>query len=74
MQSFHYHVGNWKAQARVLQVDDSKLMATICVLDDDDEDAIASQHTIVFDHKEGFDTIEETKWQMKNLLESRYGG
>lgn len=72
MQSFNYQIGPWKARANVMHVDDSKLMAMIKVCGDGDLDAVTSQHTIVFDHQQGMDEIEETKTLMKDLLSPRY--
>lgn len=72
MQSFNYHIGPWEARASILQVDDGKLMAMIQVSGNGDVDKVASQHTIVFDHQQGMDAIEETKIIMKDLLNLRY--
>ena len=72
MHHFDYQIGPWKAHASVHQVDDSKLMATIRVLDNDQDDAISSQHTVVFDHDQALDAMEETGLILKNLLSARY--
>lgn len=72
MQSFQYQIGQWKAHANILPVDGCKLMAMIKVLGDNDVDNVSSQHTIVFEHKQGMDAVEETKIVMNNLLNQRY--
>lgn len=70
MQTFNCHIGSWKAEARVHEVDNHKLMAVISITDDDD-DAIRSNHTVVFDHKEGEDASEETLDLVRRLLAQR---
>lgn len=72
MQTFNYQIGPWSAQANVMQVDGSKLMAMIKVSGNGDLDEVTSQHTIVFDHQQGMDAIEETKILMNDLLNPRY--
>lgn len=70
MQSFSYPIGQWNAHAEIMRVDKNKLMAMIKV--SGEENKIVSRHTVVFDHQQGLDVIEETKLVMKNLLAERY--
>lgn len=72
MQHFDYEIGAWRARASIQQVNESKLMAIICVMDHGGDQGIASQHTIVFDHDEGRDAVEETRLVLQNLLGARY--
>jgi hypothetical protein len=71
-QQFNYQIGLWKARANVCAVDDGKLLATIRVSENEDEDSIVSQHTVVFEHNEGKDAAEETKLIMHDLLSAHY--
>lgn len=72
MQSFHYHMGQWKAHANIVKVDDSKLMVIIKVSGDGKEDLVCSQHTVVFEHAQGSDVIEEAKLVMNDVLKQHY--
>lgn len=74
MQSFDYHIGHWKAHTSIIPVDGCKLMAMIKVSGDDDQDLVCSRHTVVFEHEQGSDVIEETKRLMTALLKQRYRG
>lgn len=72
MQSFSYRIGQWNAHADVMRVDKNKLMAMIKVAGNENEEEVVSQHTVVFDHQQDLDAIEETKLVMKDLLGKRY--
>lgn len=73
MQTLNYKFGNWRASARLSEVDAGKLMAVISVRDVEAEES-DSRHTVVFDHEQGMDSREETGRLVQRLLESRYGG
>lgn len=72
MQSFSYRIGQWNAHADIMCVDKNKLMAMIRVAGNENEEVVVSQHTVVFDHRQDLDAIEETKLVMKDLLSARY--
>jgi hypothetical protein len=73
MQTLNCKVGNWRAQARVQEVEAGKLMAVISVTDESGRIAADSKHTVVFDHTAGMDTLEETEELVQKLLYARYG-
>lgn len=73
MQTLIYTVGPWHAQAQLEELDTGKLMAIISVTDEQGDERRASRHTIVFDHKQGEDTKDETEQLVRKLLRERYG-
>ncbi|HEV2610841.1 MAG TPA: hypothetical protein VGU61_11285 [Noviherbaspirillum sp.] len=74
MQTLHCNLGKWKAEAQIQEVENgNKLMAVILVTDQDGNRLGESKHTMVFDHKQGADTLEETRAVVTELLNSRYG-
>jgi hypothetical protein len=73
MRTLSYTVGNWHAEASLLEVDTGKLMAVIRLSDERDADLHASTHTIVFDHQKGKDEEKETEILIRRLLRKRYG-
>ncbi|MDB5771563.1 MAG: hypothetical protein V7606_1787 [Burkholderiales bacterium] len=73
MQTLDCKVGNWRAQGRVQEVETGKLMAVISVSDASGGIAVDSRHTVVFEHMEGMDTLEETQELVQRLLYARYG-
>jgi hypothetical protein len=72
-QTLNCKVGNWRAQARVQEVEAGKLMAVISVTDESGRIAADSKHTVVFDHTAGMNTLEETEELVQKLLYARYG-
>lgn len=72
MQSLHYHIGNWRAEAMLEQLGTGKLMAVISLWNGNGGPA-RSQHTVVFDHAEGEDAQAETEALVRRLLRERYG-
>jgi 5-methylthioribose kinase len=73
MQEFNCKLGHWKAQAQVQQIEDDKLMAIISVTDESGAKAVASRHTVVFEHKAGQEPLEEARALVQRLLNARYG-
>jgi hypothetical protein len=73
VQTLNCEVGNWRAQARVQEVDAGKLMAVISVTDASGRITADSKHTVVFDHMDGMDSLEETESLVHRLLYARYG-
>lgn len=73
MQTLNCTVGTWRAQARVQEVETGKLMAIISITGDGANIAGESRHTVVFEHMDGNDTLEETKTLVQRLLQARYG-
>jgi hypothetical protein len=73
MQTLNYTIGNWRAEARVEEVETGKLMAVISVNDQQGSVMGKSKHTVVFDHEEGKDHGEETQVLVHRLLRNRYG-
>lgn len=67
------NIGRWQAKATVQDVDNGKLLAIISTTDRDGDQACASRHTVVFDHQEGRDRLEETRALVQRLLSERYG-
>lgn len=68
MQILKCNIGIWQVEARVEHVDGSKLMAVISATAKRGDCPIESKHTVVFDHIQGCDQIEETKAMMQRLL------
>jgi hypothetical protein len=56
----------------VEDVGDSKLMAVISAMAGHGNNAIESRHTVVFDHMQGCDRVEETKEMMKRVLKEAH--
>lgn len=73
MQTLDCAVGAWQARAAVQQICPDKVMAVIHVLDREDAEAVASSHTIVFDHEVGNDAMAATQQLVHGLLSRRYG-
>ncbi len=73
MQYLECNIGTWKAQARIQEADGGKIMAVISTRDQSSANAGESVHTLVFDHEPGSDRLEETKMQLKKILQDRYG-
>jgi hypothetical protein len=73
MQTLDCNVGIWRAQGHVQEVETGKLMAVISVTDDSGKKAGDSKHTVVFDHQEGHEPLEETRMLVQRLLQERYG-
>lgn len=73
MQILNCQMGVWKACAAIEKIAHDKLMATIQVRDQDDEERVNSRHTVVFDYADGGDAIAETRAMMQKLLGHRYG-
>ena len=71
MQAISCNFGQWRASADIHEVDDDKLMAVISVTEDDSPENLMSKHTVVFDHEEGRDMLEETKDVMEQLFSGR---
>lgn len=73
MQTLNCKVGIWRAQAQVQEVETGKLMAVISVTDESGRITADSKHTVVFEHTEGRDSLEETEVLVQRLLYARYG-
>jgi uncharacterized protein YndB with AHSA1/START domain len=73
MQTLNCTIGKWRAEARVQEVEYGKLMAIISVTGDGGNPAGQSKHTVVFEHEDGNDTLEETRVLVQRLLHARYG-
>lgn len=73
MRTLNYMIGNWRAEARIEEVEIGKLMAIISVKDDKGSLGCNSRHTVVFEHEQGMDTGEETKKLVHRLIKQRYG-
>jgi hypothetical protein len=73
MQTLNCTVGNWRAEAQIQEVESDKLMAIISVTGHGGNTAGQSKHTVVFEHKLGNDTLEETRAVVQRLLHARYG-
>lgn len=73
MQTLDCNVGIWRARAQVQEVETGKLMAVISVTDEHGKHAGDSKHTVVFEHKDGYEPLEETRLLVQRLLEERYG-
>jgi hypothetical protein len=73
MQILNCTIGKWRAEAQVEEVEIDKLMAIISVTGDGGNTAGQSKHTVVFEHKQGNDTLEETREIVQRLLHARYG-
>jgi hypothetical protein len=73
MQMLDCKVGNWTAHAQVQEVDAGKLMAVISVTDESGKVAADSRPTVVIEHMEGMDSLEETEELVQKLLQARYG-
>lgn len=73
MQMLDCKVGKWTAHAQVQEVDSGKLMAVISVSDESGMLTANSKHTVVFEHMEGMDSLEETEELVQRLLQARYG-
>jgi hypothetical protein len=54
-------------------VERGKLMAIISVIDGRGMIPGESRHTVVFEHGEGKDSLEETREMVRQLLRARYG-
>lgn len=72
MQSLHYNIGSWRAEALLEQLDPGKLMAVISLWNGSST-ANSSRHTVVFEHQEGEDAAAETEALVRRLLRERYG-
>lgn len=68
MQAISCNFGQLKARADIHELDNDKLMAVISVTGDDSTESPMAKHTVVFDHEEGRDMLEETKDVMQRLL------
>lgn len=73
MQTLDCNVGMWRAQAQVQEVESGKLMAVISVTDERRKNAGNSKYTVVFEHQEGVEPLEETRLLVQRLLQERYG-
>jgi hypothetical protein len=73
MQTLNCTVGHWRAKAQIQEVESGKLMAVIRVTDERGTIPGESRHTVVFEHKDGNDTLEETRSMVQHLLHARYG-
>jgi hypothetical protein len=73
MQTLNCKIGNWRAEARVQEIESDKLMAMISVTDESGAVKGGSKHTVVFEHEAGRDKLEETEGVVKRILHARYG-
>lgn len=73
MQTLNCTIGNWRAEAQVEEVDNGKLMAVISLTNESGNIPDQSRHTVVFEHHDGSDRLEETREMVRRLLRSRYG-
>lgn len=73
MQTLNCKLGNWRAEARVQEIEIDKLMAVISVIDESGTTKGGSKHTVVFEHEAGRDKLEETEDVVKRILHARYG-
>ncbi|SNS78900.1 hypothetical protein SAMN06265795_106185 [Noviherbaspirillum humi] len=71
MQELDCRVGPWHAHAQVREVDHGKMMAVISVTGE--YDVAEQRHTVVYDHDDSIDAIEETRDLVEQLLQSKYG-
>ncbi len=72
MKFVKYDVGIWKAEASVEDVGDNKRLATISAVAGEKGQAAESKHTVVFDHVQGNDEIEEVKMIMARVLSASH--
>jgi hypothetical protein len=71
MQTLHYTVGPWRAQAQLEEVEPGKLMAVIDVTGTDGIES-GSRHTVVFEREEGIDKQQQTENLVRHLLQDHY--
>jgi hypothetical protein len=68
MQTLKYKSGMWNVEATLQDVDDNKRLATVFAMAGEGEEAMSSQHTIVFEHASHRDEIEEVKAHILRVL------
>lgn len=73
MQTLSYTVGNWRAEAKLEELETGNLMAVISVTDQRGTAHGGSRHTVVFEHQQGMDTSQETESLVRKLLREKYG-
>lgn len=71
MQTLHYTVGPWRAQAQLEEMETGKLMAVIDVTGEGGA-ASGSRHTVVFEREAGIDKKKQTENLVRRLLEEHY--
>jgi hypothetical protein len=72
MQTLHYTVGPWRAQAQLEELETGKLMAVIDVIGESADVSSGSRHTVVFERDTGMDKAQQTENLVKQLLQDRY--
>jgi hypothetical protein len=72
MQTINCNIGIWKDEAKIKDVDDSKLLVIVSALLDEGDPATESRHVLVFDHTPGCDRTKEAKDVMERVLRTAH--
>lgn len=72
MQTLHYTVGPWRAEAQLQELEPGKLMAVIAVTGSTDSTTGDSRHTVVFEQDVRIGKEQQTENLVRRLLQDRY--
>lgn len=61
MQTIYYTSGIWNIEARVQDAANSHRLSMISAMEDQGDRVVVSTHTVLFEHIEGCDEVEEAK-------------
>lgn len=62
------NIGHWRVEARMKDVDRGTRLAIFSAMAEHAGGTVESRHTVVFDHVQGCDQLEEAKAMMQRVL------
>ena len=68
MQIIKCNIGHWQVEAKMRDVDCGTRLAMFSALAKHADRTVESRHTVVFDHVQGCDQLEEAKAMMQRVL------